>query len=191
VANHDFGLPFFPRSQVRISDMSVMPATKAPDTFRIFIFGESAAMGDPRPNFGAGCYLEVLLAERFPQTKFELINTSTTAINSHVILPIARECARHSGDLWLIYIGNNEMVGPFGAATVFGARAPPLGWSARKCSCDACALVNCSCSDPKPTNPTPSLPGVGWKCSFETRFCPTTRTAKLSIGISNGTSTKS
>lgn len=130
VANHDFGLRFFPRSQVRISDMSVMPATKAPDTFRIFIFGESAAMGDPRPNFGAGCYLEVLLAERFPQTKFELINTSTTAINSHVILPIARECARHSGDLWLIYMGNNEMVGPFGAATVFGARAPPL-WLVR------------------------------------------------------------
>jgi Flp pilus assembly protein TadD len=130
VANHDFGLCFFPRSQVRISDMSVMPTTKAPDTFRIFIFGESAAMGDPRPNYGAGCFLDVLLAERFPQTKFELINTSTTAINSHVILPIARECARHSGDLWLIYMGNNEMVGPFGAATVFGARAPPL-WLVR------------------------------------------------------------
>jgi tetratricopeptide (TPR) repeat protein len=130
IANHDFGLRFFPRSQVRISDMSVMPATKAPDTCRIFIFGESAAMGDPRPNYGAGCYLDVLLSERFPQTKFEVINTSTTAINSHVILPIAQECARHSGDLWLIYMGNNEMVGPFGAATVFGARAPPL-WLVR------------------------------------------------------------
>jgi tetratricopeptide (TPR) repeat protein len=130
VANHDFGLRFFPRSQVRIPDMTVMPATKAPDTFRIFIFGESAALGDPRPNFGAGCYLEVLLAERFPQTKFEIINTSMTAINSHAILPIAQECTRHSGDLWLIYMGNNEMVGPFGAATVFGARAPPL-WLVR------------------------------------------------------------
>src|SRR5438067_2253478 len=48
VANTDFGLRFFPRSQVRIPDMAVMPATKAPDTFRIFIFGESAALGDPR-----------------------------------------------------------------------------------------------------------------------------------------------
>jgi tetratricopeptide (TPR) repeat protein len=130
VANTDFGLRFFPRSQVRIPDMTVMPATKAPDTIRIFIFGESAALGDPRPNYGAGCYLEVLLAERFPQTKFEIINTSMTAINSHVILPIAQECTRHSGDLWLIYMGNNEMVGPFGAATVFGARAPPL-WLVR------------------------------------------------------------
>jgi tetratricopeptide (TPR) repeat protein len=130
IANRDFGLRFFPRSQVRIPNMTVMPATKAPDTFRIFIFGESAALGDPRPNYGAGCYLEVLLAERFPRTKFEIINTSMTAINSHVILPIAQECARHSGDLWLIYMGNNEMVGPFGAATVFGARAPPL-WLVR------------------------------------------------------------
>jgi len=25
-------------------------------------------------------------------------------------------------------MGNNEMVGPFGAATVFGAKAPPLGF---------------------------------------------------------------
>ena len=49
-----------------------------------------------------------------------------TAINSHVIVPIARECARHEGDYWIIYMGNNEMVGPFGAATVFGRRAPPL-----------------------------------------------------------------
>jgi tetratricopeptide (TPR) repeat protein len=130
VANQKFGLRFFPQSQVRIPDMTVMPATKAPETCRIFIFGESAALGDPRPNYGAGPFLDVLLAERFPQTKFEVINTSMTAINSHVILPIAEECSRHAGDLWLIYMGNNEMVGPFGAATVFGARAPPL-WLVR------------------------------------------------------------
>src|SRR5206468_4355878 len=99
LANPDFGLRFFPRSQVRIPDMAVMPATKAPDTFRIFIFGESAALGDPRPNYGAGCYLEVLLSERFPQARFEIINTGVTAINSHAILPIAQECARHAGDL--------------------------------------------------------------------------------------------
>jgi tetratricopeptide (TPR) repeat protein len=127
-ANEDFGRRYFPRGMVRFPPPVVMPRTKAPDTFRIFIFGESAALGDPRPNYGAGGYLEVLLAERFPQAKFEIINTSVTAINSHAILPIARECADHAGDLWIIYMGNNEMVGPFGAATVFGTRAPPLWW---------------------------------------------------------------
>ena len=49
-----------------------------------------------------------------------------TAINSHVILPIARDCARADGDIWVIYMGNNEFVGPFGASTVFGAQAPRL-----------------------------------------------------------------
>lgn len=126
VANDDFGLRFFPHNLARIPAPVVVPAKKAPGACRIFIFGESAALGDPRPNYGAGCYLEALLAERFPQTKFEVINTGITAINSHAILPIAQECATHQGDLWLIYMGNNEMVGPFGAATVFGARAPPL-----------------------------------------------------------------
>ena len=130
VANESFGLRFFPRSLARFPPPMVMPATKAPGTLRIFILGESAAIGDPRPNYGAGCYLDALLAERYPQAKFEIINTGVTAINSHAILPIAQECARHQGDLWLIYMGNNEMVGPFGAVTVFGAKAPPL-WLVR------------------------------------------------------------
>ncbi len=58
---------------------------------------------------------------------FEIINVAITAINSNVILPIARDCARQQGDLWIVYMGNNEMVGPFGAATVFGAQSPSLG----------------------------------------------------------------
>jgi tetratricopeptide (TPR) repeat protein len=103
-----------------------MRAVKPPGTCRIFIFGESAAMGDPEPACGPARYLEVQLREKFPGTKFEIINVAFTAINSHVIVPIARECARHEGDLWIIYMGNNEMVGPFGAATVFGRQAPPL-----------------------------------------------------------------
>lgn len=128
VANEDFGRRFFPERMVRFPPPLVMAREKPPETFRIFIFGESAALGDPRPNYGAGNYLAVLLAERFPQAKFEIVNTSVTAINSHAILPIARECASHAGDLWIVYMGNNEMVGPFGAATVFGVRAPPVSW---------------------------------------------------------------
>lgn len=98
---------------------------KPPGVVRIFIFGESAAQGDPEPSFGAGRYLEALLRERYPGVKFEVVNVAITAINSHVIVPIARECARCQGDLWIVYMGNNEMIGPFGAATVFGAKAPP------------------------------------------------------------------
>jgi len=126
VQNDQFGLRFFPPSLARVASPVLMRAKKAPGTIRIFILGESAALGDPRPNYGAGRYLETLLRARFPEAKFEVINTAVTAINSHVILPIARECARHEGDVWIVYMGNNEMVGPFGAATVFGLQAPPL-----------------------------------------------------------------
>jgi tetratricopeptide (TPR) repeat protein len=127
ITNEDFGLRFFPPQMTRLPLPILMEAEKPPDTCRIFILGESAARGDPAPPFGAGRYLEVLLRERFPGEHFEVINLGMTAINSHVIVSMARECARDQGDLWIIYMGNNEMVGPFGAATVFGAQTPPPG----------------------------------------------------------------
>ena len=125
VQNDEFSYRFFPAETARSPGVIRMPVHKAPGTYRIFVFGESAAMGDPEPAFGAYRYLEMLLREKYPDKKFEIINVAFTAINSHVIVPIARECAEHEGDLWIIYMGNNEMVGPFGAATVFGRQAPP------------------------------------------------------------------
>ena len=122
VPNYRFGYRFFPPALARTPVSLRMAAKKPAKTYRIFVFGESAAMGDPDPTFGAWRYLQVLLRERFPGTDFEVVCVAMTAINSHVILPIARECARRDGDLWIIYMGNNEMVGPFGAATVFGSR---------------------------------------------------------------------
>ncbi|MDB6020708.1 MAG: hypothetical protein JWQ04_565 [Pedosphaera sp.] len=127
VVNDDlFGQKFFPPEMTRSPSAFRMEPQKPAGAYRIFILGESAAMGDPEPAFGAGRYLEVMLRERFPGQKFEVINLGITAINSHVIVPIARECARREGDLWIVYMGNNEMVGPFGAATVFGSQAPPV-----------------------------------------------------------------
>ena len=130
VENDKFGLRFFPPELSRSPPPVVMKAKKDPGVLRIFLFGESAALGDPRPSYGAGRYLQVLLRERFPDARFEVICGAVTAVNSHAVLPIARECARRQSDLWLIYMGNNEMVGPFGATTAFGAQSPPL-WHVR------------------------------------------------------------
>jgi tetratricopeptide (TPR) repeat protein len=124
VPNDKFGYRFFPPALARTPAPQRMAVKKSPHTFRIFVFGESAAMGDPDPCYGAWRYLQTLMRERFPGTDFEVICVAMTAINSHAILPMARECARRDGDLWIIYMGNNEMVGPFGAGTVFGSRAP-------------------------------------------------------------------
>ena len=124
--NYRFGYRFFPPALTRTPVSLRMAVEKPAHTYRIFVFGESAALGDPDPSFGAWRYLQVLLRERFPGTDFEVVCVAMTAINSHVILPIARECARRDGDLWIVYMGNNEMVGPFGAGTVFGSRAPGI-----------------------------------------------------------------
>jgi tetratricopeptide (TPR) repeat protein len=99
---------------------------KPPDTVRIFVFGESAAAGDPEPDFGLARMLEALLTGRYPGVRFEVVNAAITAINSHAILSIARDCARQHGDIWVVYMGNNEVVGPYGAGTIFGPKTPPL-----------------------------------------------------------------
>jgi tetratricopeptide (TPR) repeat protein len=126
VPNDSFGYRFFPPTLARTPMPLRMAVKKPANTFRIFLFGESAAQGDPDPTFGSGRYLEALLRERFPGTDFEVICVAVTAINSHAILPIARECAKRDGDLWIVYMGNNEMIGPFGASTVFGSRVPAV-----------------------------------------------------------------
>jgi tetratricopeptide (TPR) repeat protein len=126
VSNDRFGYQFFPPALARTPVPQRMPVKKSAKTYRIFVFGESAAMGDPDPTFGAWRYLQVLLRERLPGTDFEVVCVAMTAINSHTILPIARECAQRNSDLWIIYMGNNEMVGPFGAGTVFSSHAPGI-----------------------------------------------------------------
>ena len=127
VPNETFSDRFFPAAIARTALPIRFAADKGTNSYRIFLFGESAANGDPDNTYGVGRYLEVLLRERYPGTDFQVICVALTAIDSSTILPIARECARHQGDLWLIYMGNNEMVGPFGAETSYGLRAPSLG----------------------------------------------------------------
>lgn len=126
IPNGYFSYRFFPPTLSRRPLELRMAAEKPPRTYRIFIFGESAAYGDPDPAYGVGRYLKSLLDERFPGTDFEIVNTGMTAINSHAILPIAREAAQLDGDLWIIYMGNNEMIGAFGPGTIFSSKAPSL-----------------------------------------------------------------
>ncbi|MBP8305206.1 MAG: tetratricopeptide repeat protein, partial [Phycisphaerae bacterium] len=126
IQNDRFGWRFLGRRMSRTPHPFLLPQTKAPGTVRVFVLGESAAYGDPQPAFGLARVLEVLLRDRFPGLRFEVVNAAMTAINSHAILPIARDCARQNGDLWVLYMGNNEVVGPYGAGTVFGRQSPPL-----------------------------------------------------------------
>ncbi|HXV75804.1 MAG TPA: tetratricopeptide repeat protein [Candidatus Polarisedimenticolaceae bacterium] len=117
--NPDFSRSFFPRSLARPPLAFTFPADKAPTTLRVFLVGGSAAQGDPDPTFGPSRMLELMLAERYPLRRFEVVNAAVTAINSHVVRTIVRDLARFEPDLFIVFVGNNEVVGPYGAGTVF------------------------------------------------------------------------
>ncbi|MFZ0860745.1 MAG: hypothetical protein WCA27_28885 [Candidatus Sulfotelmatobacter sp.] len=112
-----FPAPFFPPGMIKTPQAYSIPAEKPPGTFRIFVLGESAAMGDPDPAYAFSRYLEVMLRERYPLMKFEVVNTGSVAINSHVLLPVAEGLAKQRPDVFIIYSGNNEVVGPYGPGT--------------------------------------------------------------------------
>ena len=54
IENQEFTKRFFPPGLARSPQPTLMRARKPKDTTRIFVFGESAAMGDPEPAFGFG-----------------------------------------------------------------------------------------------------------------------------------------
>ena len=101
-------------------------AAKPAGTVRIFVLGESAAMGTPDPAFNFGRILDVMLREQYPGVQFEVVNGAITAINSYAVLEIARDCAARQPDLFVVYMGNNEVIGPYGPGTVFHRWSPSL-----------------------------------------------------------------
>ncbi len=87
-----------------------VPSQKDKNTFRIFIFGESAMYGLE----SSARQLEVMLRQSIPQMKWEIYNVSCPGINSHVLYFLAKACAKLSPDFFIIYMGNNETIGPYG-----------------------------------------------------------------------------
>jgi len=105
----------------------LLPDAKPAGTVRIFVLGESAALGAPNPAFGFSRVLEVLLSARFPDARFEVFNAAMWGIDSHVLLPIARACAERKPDLCVFYMGNNEAIS-------LHALGPDAGWLERDVS---------------------------------------------------------
>ncbi len=116
-----FPAPFFPPGMIKTPLVYAVPAEKPKGTYRIFVLGESAAMGDPDPAYSFSRYLEVMLTQRFPDKKFEVFNTGSVAINSHVSLLVAKGLAKLQPDFVIVYSGNNEVVGPYGPGTVLSS----------------------------------------------------------------------
>jgi tetratricopeptide (TPR) repeat protein len=126
-ANQRFAWRFYPPTGAKAPLPVRLTVAKPADHVRIFIFGGSAAMGSPDAAYGFGRILEVMLAERYPARKFDVIVTAMEGMNSHVSRVIADEAAELQPDLFVVYMGNNEVVGPYGASDVFGGYTSSLG----------------------------------------------------------------
>ena len=124
--NMKFAWRFFPREIARTPQPSLLEASKPAGTCRVFVLGSSAALGMPDTSFNLARVLEVMLRERYPGVRFEVVPAALTAVNSNAVLPMARDCAALEPDAFVIYMGNNEVVGPYGPATVFAAYTPNL-----------------------------------------------------------------
>jgi len=112
--NPDIGTLWFTPGLTRSPIPFSVPDREA--DVRIAIIGESAAMGDPSPAFGISVQLEAILKLLYPGKNIEVINAAMTAIDSSVIVQIARDVGRLKPDAVIVYMGNNEVVGPFGPA---------------------------------------------------------------------------
>jgi len=117
VDNYKFSWRFFPAGFFRQAQPFIIPKVKQKASYRIVVLGASAAMGDPEPAYSFSRILEYMLRERYPDKKFEIVNAGMTAINSNVVLPIAKDCNTINPDLYIVYLGNNEVIGPYGPGT--------------------------------------------------------------------------
>jgi tetratricopeptide (TPR) repeat protein len=118
-SNWPFTFKYFPWSMARPMMPVQFKAKKPEGTLRIFVLGGSAAQGFPDEEFGIAGQLQVLLEKAYPARKIEVLNAAITAVNSHVVLPVAQACLEYDPDYLIVYLGNNEVVGPHGAGTVF------------------------------------------------------------------------
>ncbi len=93
---------------------------KKPNTFRIFVLGESSVQGFPyvvTASFPDDLKrrLEIL----YPDKNIEVINCGISAINSFTIRDFTPSIIRQKPDLVLIYTGHNEYYGALGVASSF------------------------------------------------------------------------
>jgi tetratricopeptide (TPR) repeat protein len=91
---------------------------KSPDTFRIFVLGESTTIGYPYfHNAAFHRWLQFRLMQMYPNKNFEVINLSMTALNSYTVLDFGKQLSTYQPDAVMIYVGHNEYYGAMGVGS--------------------------------------------------------------------------
>jgi tetratricopeptide (TPR) repeat protein len=117
------------RDNVILRQKFFLPVELTPGQRRVVILGESAAAGYPLPEYGIGRLMKVLWEAEFSGDQLEIVDMTSVGVNSHVLRIFAREAMRVQPDAVVIYAGNNEVIGPYGPANVFGWPAPGVGFA--------------------------------------------------------------
>ena len=101
-----------------------LPVERAPGSLRVVMLGESAVAGFPLEEYNLGRMTRVLWDERFPEEPMEMATLAMTGINSHILRVFAREAMQLDPDVVVLYIGHNEVIGPYGPISKFAGALP-------------------------------------------------------------------
>ncbi len=98
----------------------VIPESKPANAYRVVVLGGSAAQGWVDSNHGFWRILDKMLGNAFPELQLEVYCMARHGMNSPVMRRMAEESAAIQPDCFVVYLGHNEMVGPFGLVTDLG-----------------------------------------------------------------------
>lgn len=116
--NKEISKRYFTASQATTGNIEFFKKKKDANTIRMFVLGESAALGFPYPNnISFQRMLKYELQKNNPSKNIEIINLSLTAINSYTFYDFGKELAKYEPDAILIYGGHNEYYGALGVGS--------------------------------------------------------------------------
>lgn len=101
-----------------------LPVERKPGRLRVVMLGESAVAGFPLEEYNLGRMTRALWDERFPEEPMEMATLAMTGINSHILRVFAREAMQLDPDVVVLYIGHNEVIGPYGPISKFAGTLP-------------------------------------------------------------------
>lgn len=110
---------YFPNLEIApAASTDMFPPVKGAGVKRIFFLGASSMLGYPYMNNASmSSIVRDALREDVPETIWEVVNVSMTAVTSHFVREYGEACLEHEPDLIVVYAGHNEYYGGMGVAS--------------------------------------------------------------------------
>jgi len=117
--NPDLSKKYFTSEQLATSgNKDYFQKKKGDNTFRIFVLGESTALGFPYNHNGSiSRMLKYQLERSYPNISFDVINCSMVGVNSYTVLDISKGLIDFQPDAVVIHMGHNEYYGALGVGS--------------------------------------------------------------------------